>query len=56
MPSVKMEKIVEKMKAAGAEIREFKKAEPVDSKEVFGIFDMAMRDGKRAVQMVRLYY
>ena len=40
------------IKAAGVEIFEFKKAEPVDSKEVFSIFDIAMRDGKKAVEMV----
>lgn len=34
---------------AGVEVREFKTSEPVDMKAVFNIYDVALRDGKRAV-------
>ena len=40
------------IKAAGIEIREFKKENLVDSREVFAIFDMALKDGKKAVEML----
>lgn len=35
---------------AGVEVKEFKLAEPVDMKTVFNIYDIALRDGERAVQ------
>ena len=35
---------------AGVEVKEFKLAEPVDMKTVFNIYDIALRDGERAVK------
>ena len=35
---------------AGVEVREFKAEEPVDMKVVFDIYNMALRDGSRAVK------
>ena len=40
------------LKAAGIEMREFKQAIRTDMGEVFEIFDVAMRDGKKAVEML----
>ncbi len=43
--------VVKDLKAAGVEMREFK-AEEKDMRAVFGIFDTAWRDGKKAVEML----
>lgn len=37
------------IKKQGIEIREFKVAEKIDISRVFGIYDLALRDGRRAV-------
>lgn len=37
---------------AGVEMREFKTAAPVDMREVFDIYNTALRDGARAVKML----
>lgn len=38
------------LKKRGIEIKEFKEAGGVDFRKVFGIYDLALRDGKRAVE------
>ena len=38
------------LKKRGIEIKEFKEAGGVDFRKVFGIYDLAFRDGKRAVE------
>ncbi len=38
------------LKKQGIEIREFKEVAKVDVRRVFGIYDLAMRDGKKAVE------
>ncbi len=38
------------IKKQGIEIREFKEAAKVDIRRVFGIYDLALRDGKKAVE------
>lgn len=40
------------LKKAGVEFFEFKIPEPKDSKEVLNIFEVALRDGEKAVRMV----
>ncbi|MBR3256881.1 hypothetical protein IKG02_01150 [Candidatus Saccharibacteria bacterium] len=44
---------VKKVAKAGVEILEFKKAETFDSRAVFGIFDLALRDGEGAVRELK---
>ena len=39
-----------KLTKAGVEIKEFKAKQKGDPRAVFGVFDLAMRDGKKAVE------
>lgn len=41
---------VKKIIKAGVEVREFKAKEMVDTRMVFNIYDLALRDGRRAVE------
>lgn len=41
-----------KLKEAGVELREFPELQKPEAKLVFGVLDTAMRDGKKAVEMV----
>ena len=41
---------VNKLVKAGVEIKEFKLAEPANTRAVFGIYDWALRDGARAIK------
>lgn len=38
-----------KLKAAGVEMREYKRDEAIDARMVFGIYDLALRDGDKAI-------